>query len=124
MLTSGCMKTESLDTLKQWVMESFGNVREGGETSLRFPWEGPVWESGHMYHVESVKDQHLIALTWPFPCLESAYLKKPQDYISHLLGHGNLKRAIFICYDRQGHDNLFIIFNALNIAANRFLVYN
>lgn len=69
-------------------MEHFGKVKDGGQTPLRFPWDGPVWEPGSLYRVESVKDQHLIALTWPFPCLEAAYLKKPQDYISHLIGHG------------------------------------
>ncbi|KAG0572112.1 hypothetical protein KC19_VG069600 [Ceratodon purpureus] len=77
---------EPLETLKTWVTESFGKVKEGGE-ALKFPWDGPVWEPGSLYRVESVKDQHLIALTWPFPCLEAAYLKKPQDYISHLIGH-------------------------------------
>lgn len=78
---------EPLETLKEWVMEHFGKVKDGGQTPLRFPWDGPVWEPGSLYRVESVKDQHLIALTWPFPCLEAAYLKKPQDYISHLIGH-------------------------------------
>jgi nardilysin len=42
-----------------------------------------------MYRVESVRDQHLLAMTWPLPCLQADYLKKPQDYISHLVGHGN-----------------------------------
>jgi nardilysin len=79
--------TEPLETLKAWVTESFSKVKEGGE-ALKFPWDGPVWEPGSLYRVESVKDQHLIVLTWPFPCLEAAYLKKPQDYISHLIGHG------------------------------------
>jgi nardilysin len=85
--------TEPLDTLKAWVMESFEKVKEGGLTPLKFPWDGPVWEPGSFYWVESVKDQHLLALTWPFPCLEAAYLKKPQDYISHLVGHGKLNSS-------------------------------
>ncbi|CAM6083277.1 unnamed protein product [Calypogeia fissa] len=78
---------EPLETLKNWVTELFGEVRGGNEDRLRFSWTGPIWEKGRLYMVESVKDQHVVSLIWPFPCLESAYLKKPQDYISHLVGH-------------------------------------
>ncbi len=89
---------EPLDTLKQWAIELFGKVSEGGEAPLPFPWDGPVWESGCMYRVESVRDQHLLAMTWPLPCLQADYLKKPQDYISHLVGHGNvLMIFVYLC---------------------------
>eukprot|EP00249_Psilotum_nudum_P016776 c25983_g1_i2 orf=79-3465(+) len=78
---------EPLETLKNWVVELFSEVRGGGQGQLKFPWEGPVWEPGKLYRVKSVKDQHYLSINWPFPCLEEAYLRKPQDYLSHLIGH-------------------------------------
>ncbi|KAL3700566.1 hypothetical protein R1sor_018588 [Riccia sorocarpa] len=78
---------EPLETMKDWVVELFGEVKAGGNDKLSFTWQGPIWEKGKFYRVESVKDQHLLSLNWPLPCLESAYLKKPQDYVSHLIGH-------------------------------------
>ncbi len=88
---------EPLDTLKQWAIELFGKVSEGGEARLPFSWDDPVWESGRMYRVESVRDQHLLAMTWPLPCLQADYLTKPQDYISHLVGHGNANSSDDLC---------------------------
>lgn len=78
---------EPLETLKDWVIQLFTEVRPGGEKQLCFPWEGPIWESGKICRIKSVKDQHYVSIIWPFPCLQDAYLKKPQDYISHLVGH-------------------------------------
>lgn len=46
------------------------------------------WTAGSMYEVESVKDQHLLSLSWPLPCLHEHYRTKPHDYVSHLIGHG------------------------------------
>ncbi|KAH7285476.1 hypothetical protein KP509_33G029900 [Ceratopteris richardii] len=78
---------EPLETLKSWVTELFNGIRPGFGSPLHFEWEGPVWEPGKLYRVKSVKDQHFISIIWPFPCLKDAYLKKPYDYISHLVGH-------------------------------------
>lgn len=71
-------------------MELFEQVQAGGEKKLQFAWEGAIWKPGKIYRVESVKEQHLLSLNWPLPCLDHAYLKKPHDYISHLIGHGNV----------------------------------
>ena len=80
--------TEPLETLKEWVVELFSEVKTGINKPLQFPWEGPVWEPGKLYRVKSVKDQHFVSIIWPFPCLSAEYVKKPYDYISHLVGHG------------------------------------
>ena len=80
--------TEPLETLKEWVVELFSEVKSGINKPLQFPWEGPVWEPGKLYRVKSVKDQHFVSIIWPFPCLSAEYVKKPYDYISHLVGHG------------------------------------
>ncbi|KAJ7532538.1 hypothetical protein O6H91_13G008200 [Diphasiastrum complanatum] len=78
---------EPLETLKAWVLEFFGEAREGGSERIFFPLERALWEAGKIYWVEAVKEQHNLSLTWILPCLEAAYLQKPQDYISHLIGH-------------------------------------
>ncbi|PRQ56382.1 putative insulysin [Rosa chinensis] len=36
----------------------------------------------------AVKDVRILHLTWTLPCLCQDYLKKSEDYLSHLLGHG------------------------------------
>lgn len=78
---------ESLDTLEEWVVEMFGNVREGGLEKLNFYKEGPIWEPGRIFWVQAVRDLHALKVTWPLPCLDKEYLKKPEDYLSHLIGH-------------------------------------
>ncbi|XP_050368323.1 nardilysin-like [Argentina anserina] len=79
---------ESLDVLENWVLELFGNVKKGPQVKLEFKVpEGPIWKAGKVYRLEAVKDIHELHLTWTFPCLRQDYLKKSEDYLSHLLGH-------------------------------------
>ena len=47
-----------------------------------------IWKSGTLYRLEAIKDVHVLDLTWTLPCLHKEYLKKPEGYISHLMGHG------------------------------------
>ncbi|XP_030963559.1 nardilysin-like [Quercus lobata] len=78
---------ESLDVLESWVKELFGNVKKGPQIKLAFKAEGPIWKSGKLYRLQAVKDVHILDLTWTLPCLHQDYLKKPEDYLAHLLGH-------------------------------------
>lgn len=78
---------EPLDTLEEWVVEMFSNVRKGGLEKLNFHKDGSVWEPGRIYWVEAVRDLHFLKVTWSLPCLDKEYLKKPEDYLSHLIGH-------------------------------------
>eukprot|EP00850_Spirogloea_muscicola_P015894 SM000125S26099 [mRNA] locus=s125:384142:392192:+ [translate_table: standard] len=80
---------EPLDVLEAWVRELFGDVKGPGgpRPLLSLGACPPLWEAGKLYRVDSVKDQHLLALAWPLPCLDWAYTRKPADYISHLVGH-------------------------------------
>ncbi|PPS07924.1 hypothetical protein GOBAR_AA12719 [Gossypium barbadense] len=79
---------EPLDVLQQWVVELFSDVRQGFQGKPEFKVEGPVWRAGKLYRLEAVKDVHILELRWALPCLLQAYLKKPEDYLAHLLGHG------------------------------------
>lgn len=83
------LTSESIETLQKWVVELFSEVQEGGHGRLKFHYEGRIWQPHRFYLCAAGQEQSLASVTWPLPCLESAYLKKPQDYIGHLIGHGN-----------------------------------
>ncbi|PRQ34797.1 putative insulysin [Rosa chinensis] len=78
---------ESLDVLEHWVSELFGDVKKDPQVNLEFKAEGPIWKAGKLYRLEAVDDVHILHLAWTLPCLQEHYLKKPEDYLSHLLGH-------------------------------------
>ncbi|KAJ1422926.1 Peptidase M16, zinc-binding site [Sesbania bispinosa] len=78
---------ESLDVLESWVVELFGSVKKGPQVNPEFKVESPIWKSGKIYRLEAVKDVHILDLSWTLPCLHQEYLKKPEDYLAHLLGH-------------------------------------
>ncbi|CAF2105579.1 unnamed protein product [Brassica napus] len=78
---------ESLDTLESWVVELFGDVKNGSKIMPTLEAKGPIWEGGKLYRLEAVKDVHTLDLTWTLPPLRHAYVKKPEDYLAHLLGH-------------------------------------
>ena len=58
----------------------------------------PVWLQGGRLHVlPAVKQGHNLTLTFQLPSLFHAYKAKPDDYISHLVGHegrGSLLSAL------------------------------
>ncbi|XP_052485389.1 nardilysin-like isoform X2 [Gossypium raimondii] len=80
---------ESLDVLQHWVVELFSDVRQGSQGKPEFKVEVPVWKAGKLYRLEAVKDVRILELRWALPCLLQAYLKKLEDYLAHLLGHGS-----------------------------------
>ncbi|KAF3492688.1 hypothetical protein DY000_02058133 [Brassica cretica] len=78
---------ESLDMLESWVVELFADVKSGSKVRPTLEAKGPIWEGGKLYRLEAVKDVHILDLTWTLPPLRHAYVKKPEDYLAHLLGH-------------------------------------
>ncbi|GLJ05210.1 hypothetical protein SUGI_0013800 [Cryptomeria japonica] len=78
---------ESLDMLEEWVMQLFGNVRKDVSQKLTFHNSEAlsIWKPGKMYWIAAMKDVHDLILTWPLPFLCTEYLKKPMEYISHLI---------------------------------------
>uniref|UniRef100_UPI0005CAB675 insulin-degrading enzyme-like n=1 Tax=Fragaria vesca subsp. vesca TaxID=101020 RepID=UPI0005CAB675 len=78
---------ESLNVLEHWVLELFGDVKKGPQVKLEFKTEGPIWKAGKLYRLEAVDDVHILHLAWILPCLQEHYLKKPEGYLCHLLGH-------------------------------------
>ncbi|KAG2324039.1 hypothetical protein Bca52824_006767 [Brassica carinata] len=78
---------EPLDLLESWVVELFGDVKNGSKIRPTLEAKGPIWEGGKLYRLEAVRDVHTLDLSWTLPPLSHAYVKKPEDYLSHLLGH-------------------------------------
>lgn len=71
------------------MVELFSKVKEGPQAdNIVKNCHIPFWKSGKLYRLEAVKDLHTLHLLWTLPCLKKEYLKKPEDYICHLLGHG------------------------------------
>lgn len=82
-------------------MELFSNVRKGPQVKPEFRVEAPIWTAGKLYRLEAVKDVHILDLTWTLPCLRQDYLKKSEDYLAHLLGHGKYFLLSFFNGERQ-----------------------
>lgn len=81
---------ESLNILEDLVVELFTNVRKGPPENLQFKAERPIWKAGKLYRLEPVRDIHMLYLTWTLRCLHKHYLKKPAEYLAHLLGLGKI----------------------------------
>lgn len=81
---------ESLDVLEQWVLELFGDVKNGPQVNLEFKAEVPVWNVGKLYRLEAVNDVHILQLAWTLPSLHQHYLKSPDYFLGHLLEHGKM----------------------------------
>lgn len=79
---------ESLDILEGWVRELFTGVKKGSKAKEEPRLELPIWRAGKIYWLEAVKDVHVLDLLWTLPSLRHDYLKKVEDYLAHLLGHG------------------------------------
>lgn len=79
---------EPLDVLEDWVVELFSNVKAGPSSRTNYKTDVPIWKVGKLYRLEAVKDVHVLELAWTLPCLHNEYLKKPEEYLAHLLGHG------------------------------------
>lgn len=79
---------ESLDILETWVVELFSEVKKGNPLKVITGRDIPIWKFGKLYRLEAVKDVHVLKLSWSLPCLHKEYLKKPEDYLAYLLGHG------------------------------------
>ncbi|CAA6669259.1 unnamed protein product [Spirodela intermedia] len=78
---------ETLDILEDWVIELFGSIKQGSQREIVAKESMPIWKAGMLYRLEAIKDVHVLDLTWTLPCLHKEYLKKPEGYISHLMGH-------------------------------------
>ncbi|KAK3147314.1 hypothetical protein QOZ80_3BG0280840 [Eleusine coracana subsp. coracana] len=78
---------EPLDILEGWTLELFSKVKAGPLLDISPKTDIPFWKSGKLYRLDAVRDIHSLCLSWTLPCLHKEYMKKPEDYLAHLLGH-------------------------------------
>ena len=81
---------ETLDVLESWVIELFSNIKKGPQEKPEASLSIPIWESGKLFKLQAVKDIHILDLSWTLPSLRKDYTKKAEDYLAHLLGHGQI----------------------------------
>jgi nardilysin len=88
-------------------MELFSKVKAGPLLDMTPKTDMSFWKSGKLYKLEAVRDLHSLILSWTLPCLHKEYMKKPEDYLAHLLGHGKWLST---------HSLSSLLFNEVNIA--------
>nr|CAB3500894.1 unnamed protein product [Digitaria exilis] len=97
---------EPLDILEGWTMELFSNVKSGPLLDMTPKTDMPFWKPGKLYKLDAVRDVHILYLSWTLPCLHKEYMKKPEDYLSHLLGH-DIDNLFVICFYNIGYLQVF-----------------
>jgi len=80
----------SLDTMQEWVVETFAEVPNNGLTreefsGLKEPFDTP--EFAQLYKVIPVQNEYKIDLTWALPPTLHLYKVKPLHYLAWILGH-------------------------------------
>ena len=78
---------EPLDVLQGWAVELFSGVRSGLGAPTPFHAEGSPFEGGYHFSLPMTREGHELHVTFPLPCLDGAYEKKADEYLSHLVGH-------------------------------------
>ncbi|KAJ3192026.1 Insulinase (Peptidase M16) [Irineochytrium annulatum] len=79
---------EPIDVLERWAVEKFSPVRNMGTAVPTFPGHPlTAKELGKVIMVKPVKDLQSLNLTFPFPDTSRHYIKSPQKYINHMIGH-------------------------------------
>ncbi|KAI9346762.1 Metalloenzyme, LuxS/M16 peptidase-like protein [Zopfochytrium polystomum] len=79
---------EGLDTLQEWVLTKFGPIKNNGNplpTTSAHPLGAN--ELKKIIYVRPIKEMESLSMTFPFPDTQRLYLKSPNEYITHLIGH-------------------------------------
>lgn len=91
---------ESLDELQGWVEELFSSVKN---CEVKRPeWPGQPWNLNDssrdvLIEARTLKEMRSMTVTWLISDQRSHYLTKPEQYLTHLLGHegsGSLFQAL------------------------------
>ncbi|XP_049824034.1 nardilysin isoform X2 [Aethina tumida] len=78
-----------LDTLQEYVVQCFSNVKNNGIAPPDLTIHKNVFDTPEfrrVYYMQPTKDICQLDLTWALPPLKSKYLTKPHEYLSYLLG--------------------------------------
>jgi nardilysin len=78
---------EDLGTLETWSRDLFSRVPSGLGSPVSFSDQSQPFQGGWLYKLRMTKDGHQLHVLFQLPCLHKVYGKKPDDYVSHLIGH-------------------------------------
>ena len=79
----------SLDKLKEWVVQDFGDIPNHNETQQHL--QLPLFNkdlSGKIVYIEPIKNKRTLTFVWDLPSQFASMLEtQPDAIVSHLLGH-------------------------------------
>ncbi|QDZ23491.1 insulinase-like metalloprotease [Chloropicon primus] len=78
---------EDLGTLETWAGDLFSRVPSGLGPPVSFSGQKKPFEGGRVYKLPMTKEGHELHVLFQLPCLHKFYESKPDDYVSHLIGH-------------------------------------
>jgi insulysin len=80
---------ESLDELQSWTEELFSSVKNSQVT--RPEWPGQPWDleskKNLLIQAKTLKEMRSMYITWLIPDQRPYYNTKPEQYLTHLIGH-------------------------------------
>ncbi|KOS15541.1 ste23-metalloprotease involved in a-factor processing [Malassezia pachydermatis] len=105
---------ESPEQLMRWVVEKFSQVPNKGCDAPSFPGSplGPS-QLGTEVIFRTIKDVHLLDITFPFPEQVHLYLSKPGQLLSHFIGHEG-DGSLFSCLKQRGWANSLSAGSSIN----------
>lgn len=89
-MTITVVSEDSLDTLEEWVRDSFSAIPSHGKPFPSISHCQLVFDNStfhQIYKVVPVKHSHLLNVTWILPSLLHEYKAKPTNYLGWLVGH-------------------------------------
>jgi len=89
-MTLTVQSQETLDTLEQWVKESFADAPNNGleaesYADLGIPFAGP--QSNRIFKIVPVKDGYKLDMVWSLPSMWRQFRVDPINYISYIVGY-------------------------------------
>ena len=79
--------SEDLRTLEEWTRDLFGKVPSGLGPPVTFADSPAPFRGGWAYALPMTREGHELHVLFQLPCLHKVYRSKPDDYVSHLIGH-------------------------------------
>eukprot|EP01006_Ploeotia_vitrea_P044505 TRINITY_DN66835_c8_g9_i1.p1 TRINITY_DN66835_c8_g9~~TRINITY_DN66835_c8_g9_i1.p1 ORF type:complete len:1085 (-),score=521.06 TRINITY_DN66835_c8_g9_i1:2330-5323(-) len=99
---------EPLDVLEKWVVDKFSSIRNTKRAVPEFP-PDPLVPSEHLgrrYDVVPVKDLRRMLMFWPMPSVRKHYKAKPNNVLSHLIGHEGAGSILSLLKERGWANSL------------------
>ncbi|GJD08019.1 Insulin-degrading enzyme [Galdieria sulphuraria] len=110
LMTLCVLSRQSLDNLEQLVVPLFSSVPNRSVLAPYTSYQDlSVFKKdglGSVCKLVPVQDRRTLQISWPFPELFSKYEKKPEHYLSHLLGHESKGSLYYLLKEKGWINNL------------------